>query len=517
MSQTDRRTDSRPERAGRWVLVATILASSMAFINESALTVSLPAIQRDLGAGGAQLLWILNAYTLMLASFILVGGSLGDQLGRRRVFMAGILLFCAGSLACGLAPSAALLIGSRALQGLGGAFMIPGSLALITASFAPDRRGRAIGTWAAVTTLALIAGPLIGGLLAEAGLWRGLFLLGLPLAAVSLAILRARVPESRGGGKTARIDLAGTALVSAGLGALTYGFTTAPRLGFGHPLILGPLLAGTAALAAFTVVERRGRTPMVPLQLFSSRTFTGVNLLTLFLYAGLYGYFPFLTLNLVQAQGYRESQAGLAFLPFMLLLALISRWSGKLMDRTGPRLPLIVGPAVTAVGFLFHALIGSTAGPRDYWVTFFPAVFVVGVGMGITVAPLTTTVMSAVDERFAGTASGVNNSLSRVAEVLAVAVLGSMALFVFSGEVERRATVIGLPAAARAELRAETARLGEAAVPPGVPPERAGEVRRLLHGSLVDTFRRMMALCAALAAVSVVMTVLFVREDRVPR
>jgi MFS family permease len=303
--------------------------------------------------------------------------------------------------------------------------------------------------------------------------------------------------------------------VTLGLAGLVYGFTAAPGLGFAHPRIYGSLVAGSAALLGFLVVERFQPHPMLPLGLFRSRTFSGVNLLTFFLYGGLYGYLVFFTLNLIQGQGYRESVAGFATLPFILLLAAISRWSGKLADRYGPRLPLILGPSLVAVSFLLHSFIGQTSGPGAYWVTFFPAVAVAGIGMGFTVAPLTTTVMSSVSDNHAGTASGINNATSRIAAVLAVAVLGSVALFNFGAEVRTGTAALELPVAAVADLQSEAARLGEAAVPGSVPSQQKQEVDRVLRAAFVDTFRLMMLLCMALAAASAIVAVLMVEKQRV--
>ena len=499
---------------GRWVLAATVLASAMNFANQSAVNVALPAIQSALQASGAQLLWIVNGFALLLAALILVGGSLGDKLGRKRIFMAGIGLYAAASLASGLAPSALFLIAARAIQGIGGALMIPGSLALISAHFPKERRGAAYGTWAAATTIAMAAGPLIGGFLAEAGLWRFVFLMNLPMAAAAMGVVALYVPETRDEGQTWRIDWAGAALVTLGLAGLAYGFTAAPELGFSHPRIFGSLAAGSAALIGFLVVERVQPHPMLPLGLFRSRTFSGANLLTFFLYGGLYGYLVFFNLNLIQGQGYGETVAGFAILPFILLLAAISRWSGKLADRYGPRLPLVLGPSLVSVSFLLHSFIGQTSGPQAYWVTFFPAVAVAGIGMGFTVAPLTTTVMSSVPDHNAGTASGINNATSRIAAVLAVAVLGSVALFHFGAEVRTAAAALDLPAAAVVDLQSEAARLGEATVPGSVPSQQVKEVDTVLRAAFVDTFRLMMLLCMAMAAAAAVLGALLVEKQR---
>ncbi|MFN8501541.1 MFS transporter [Kouleothrix sp.] len=441
-----------PDRQLRWVLAAAILASSMAFIDSSALNVALPALQASLGASGAQLLWVVNAYLLMLAALILFGGALGDALGRKRVFMAGIGLFLLASLACGLAPSIAVLIGARLLQGLGGALMIPGSLALISASYPAERRGRAIGAWSSATTLVTIAGPILGGLLAQAGLWRGVFLINLPIGLAALAVLARFVPEGRSAA-AGPIDYPGAALASLGLAGLTYGSIAAPDRGFTDALVLGTLLGGLAALAAFVAVEARSPHPMMPLHLFQSRTFSGTNLLTLFLYGALTVATFFLSLNLVNAQGYSQSLAGLAFTPFALTLALLARRAGALADRYGARGPLIAGPALVGLSFAAFALVGLTRGPSQYWSTFLRCVLLLGLGMAITVAPLTAAVMGAVSGRAAGTASGINNAISRVAGVLALAVVGALALSLYSGALARHAAALPLSPAARATLQ----------------------------------------------------------------
>ncbi|HEX9373195.1 MAG TPA: MFS transporter [Roseiflexaceae bacterium] len=497
---------------GRWVLFATILASSMAFIDGSALNVALPALQADLHATGAQLLWIVNAYLLMLAALILVGGSLGDRLGRKKVFMAGIGLFMLASLACGLAPTVELLIGARVIQGIGGALMIPGSLAIIGASFGAEQRGRAIGTWSAATTLVTIAGPVLGGFLAGAGLWRGVFLINLPLGIAALLALVLKVPESRDEQASGSIDYLGAILASLGLAGLTYGFISAPDFGFGDPRVYATLLGGVAVLAAFVVVEARVEHPMVPLGLFKSRTFSGANLLTLFLYGGLSVGIFFLSLNLIQAQGYPQSIAGFAFTPFVLLIATLSRWTGGLADRFGPRLPLIAGPALAGAGFLLFAFVGLTSGPADYWTTFFPGIVVLGVGMAITVAPLTTAVMGAVPSHASGTASGINNAVSRAAGVLAIAIVGAVALLVFARALEARTANLGLSDAARAELQRAAAQLGAAPVPKDVAPGQAAAVRLAIRLAFVDAFRVVVIVCAGLAWLSAAMAALLIEN-----
>ncbi len=473
----------------------------MAFIDGTALNVALPVIQTGLGASGAQLLWVANVYLVVLASFILVGGSLGDRLGRRRVFGAGILLFTASSCACGLSPSIRFLIGARAVQGLGGALMIPGSLSIITASIAPERRGRAIGTWSAVTTLVTVVGPALGGVLSDLGLWRAVFLINLPLG-IAASLLTARVPESRDAELRGRIDLPGAALATLALAALAYGFIEAPALGFSDPRIFLGLALGLLAAVGFLVVERKLDAPMLPLSIFASRDFTGANLLTLFLYGALSAATLFMSLDLVQVQGYTKTQAGLAFMPFALLLALLSRWAGGLADRHGPRLLLSLGPAVTGFGFLAISFAGLTAGPREYWTAFLPGILLFGGGMGLTVAPLSSTVMGALPHRLSGTASGVNNAVSRAAGALAIAVLGSVALFVFSGALAAAAARSGLDPAASAGLLASAHDLGAAKPPPGLDAAAAESAKRAVALSFARAFRVLMLACSAMAFAS---------------
>jgi EmrB/QacA subfamily drug resistance transporter len=519
MSEADRApagTAPGPAAQGRWVLFGTILASSMAYIDGSALNVALPSVQAGLHATGPQLLWVVNSYLLMLAALILIGGSLGDKRGRKRVFMAGIALFLLASLVCGLAPTVEFLIAARLVQGIGGALMIPGSLAIISSYFDPDRLGGAIGTWAAAGTIVTIGGPVLGGLLANAGLWRGVFLINLPLGLIALLVLFYKVPESRDTTASGAIDYPGAVLVTLGLAGLTYGFIAAPDQGLTAPATLIALLGGAAALAAFVAVEVRSPHPMVPLRLFRSHTFSGTNLLTLFLYGALSIGTFLLSLNLVQVQGYSQAQAGFVFLPFSLLLAGFSRWAGRLADHYGPRLPLIIGPALAGLGFLLLGLVGLSAGPEAYWITFFPGIVVLGLGMAVTVAPLTTAVMGAVATHYAGTASGINNAVSRTAGVLALAIVGAVALAVFAGALDTRTAALPLAPTVRAALQAQTAQLGAARVPPGVAPAQAAAVATAIKLAFVDMFRLVMFICTGLAWLSGLMAALLVQSRPPP-
>jgi len=465
----------------------------------------------SLGASGSELFWVISAYNLFLAALILVGGSLGDLVGRKRVFMIGIILFTIASVACGFAADATLLILARVVQGIGGALMVPGSLSILSATFAPARRGTAIGTWSTFTTVTTVIGPVLGGWLASQGLWRGIFFINVPLAVFAIYALL-HVPETRDP-NARRLDIPGAVLATVGLAGLTYGFIQGAEVGFGSPVILAALGLGFAALVAFVVVESRSDHPMVPLSLFRSRTFSGANLLTLFLYGGLAVYSLFISLNLVQIQGYNESQAGLAMLPFAFLLIVMSRWAGGLVAKIGPRIPLTIGPALVGLGFFLFGTIGLTGGPQDYWTTFFPATLVVGLGMGVTVAPLTTAVMGSAPSHSTGTASGINNAVARTANVLAVAILGGLALGVFSGLLASITSDIALtPDQQTALFTEEAPRLGAASAPAGVTDEVAAAINQGVVRAFIQTYQLVMVVSAALAWLSALLALLMVES-----
>jgi EmrB/QacA subfamily drug resistance transporter len=492
-------TSGCAERARPWVLATAILGSSLALVDGSVVNVALPAIQADLGTSvrGAQ--WIVNAYMLTLSALILVGGAAGDRFGRRLVFCLGVGLFTGASLACGFARGGGSLIAARAIQGIGGALLVPGSLALISAAFPQAERGRAIGTWAGFSALATALGPVVGGWLVDAWSWRMIFFVNVPVAAVSLGLALRHVPESRDETDTAAVDWRGGLLVSAGLGAVVYGLTAASDAGWAQPAVLGPLLAGVVILAIFVEYERHAAAPMIPVGLFRSVTFAGANAMTLLLYFALGGALFFLPFDLIRIQGYTAAQTGAAFLPFTLIMGGLSRWSGRLVDRYGARAPLTVGPVIVAAGFALIALpdIGGS-----YWTAFFPAMVVLGLGLAVSVAPLTATVMGAVEDRHAGAASGINNAVARVAGMLAVALLGAVAVGVFGAALDDRLAGLELSPDVRAALPAQASRLAEAQVPDQVGAGEREGVTRALAESFVASFRAIMLTAAGLALLS---------------
>ncbi|MBV2357941.1 MFS transporter [Streptomyces sp. J2-1] len=402
---------------GKWLLFTTILGSSMALLDSTVVNVALPHIGRDLDAGLAALQWTVNAYMLTLAGLILLGGSLGDYYGRRRVFVVGVAWFAAASLLCGIAPNAPVLITARALQGIGGALLTPGSLALIQASFHPEDRSRAVGLWSGFGGIGAAVGPFLGGWLVDGPGWRWVFLLNVPLALLCVPVALRHVPESRDGRAHGRFDVLGAALGALALALLTYALIEAR--GATAPVVVSAVL-GVAAAVGFVVVERRRADPMLPPDIFASRQFTAVNLVTLCVYAAFGGFFFLVALQLQVVAGYSALQAGTALLPTTALMLLFSARSGALADRTGPRLPLTVGPLLCAGAMLLMLRVGPDA---SYLTDVLPALLVMGAGMVSLVAPLTATVLASVDQARAGLASGINNAAARAAGLVAVAAL----------------------------------------------------------------------------------------------
>ncbi len=405
---------------GRWVLVATVAGSGMAFLDATVVNVALPRIGEDLDATVAGLQWVLNGYLLVLSALILLGGSLGDRLGRKRVFQAGVIAFAAASIGCAVAPNVPALVLARLGQGVGGALLTPGSLAILEASFRQDDRSRVIGAWSGLTGVASAVGPFLGGWLVDAWSWRAIFLLNLPIALFVVAVADRHVPETRDPERAGRVDAPGALLIALTLGGLSWGLIAAGDRGFGDPVVLGALVAGVAGAAALVAVERRRADPMVPPELFSSRQFVGANLVTIIVYAALGGVFFLLVVTLQEVLGYSAVEAGAATLPITLLMLAFSARSGQLAQRIGPRVQMTFGPVIVAIGMLLLSRIDAGAG---YLTTVLPAVIVVGIGLTTTVAPLTSTALGAVEDRHAGVASGVNTTVARAAQLAAVAAL----------------------------------------------------------------------------------------------
>jgi EmrB/QacA subfamily drug resistance transporter len=405
---------------GRGLLLTTVLASGMAFLDATAVNVALPAIGRELGSSLAGLQWTVTGYTLALAGLILLGGSLGDRYGRRRVFLVGVVWFAVASLGCGLAPTTGLLVAARVLQGVGGALLTPGSLALVQSSFRPEDRTRAIALWSSLSGVAGLVGPFVGGLLVDAVSWRVVFLVNGPVAVLVVVVALRYVPESRGAdAHRGAFDVAGAVLGAVALGGLSFALIQAGE-DQGAPVVPVAAGVGLAAAAAFVVRERRARTPLLPLEVFADRRFTGANLTTLLVYGALGGLALFLVLQLQTVLGYEATAAGAAMLPSIVLITLLSPAAGALSDRVGPRLPMTVGPLIAAAGMLW--LVGVD-GSAPYVVEVLPGSILQGVGMGLTVAPLTATVLAAAPDALTGVASGVNNAVARAGQLLAVAAL----------------------------------------------------------------------------------------------
>jgi EmrB/QacA subfamily drug resistance transporter len=420
-------------RTERLTLVATILASTVVFLDATVVNVALPAMERDLGMGLAGQQWVIEAYMLALVSLMLVGGSLGDHFGRRLIFAIGLAGFGVTSILCALAPSTGFLIGLRGLQGLAGALLVPGSLAILTATFQGEARGRAIGTWTAWSGISTIAGPAAGGFLTESLSWRFVFWINVPVIVATLVLTLRAVAESRDPDAVEGFDIPGVALSTLGLGGPVFALIEQPTYGWTDPLVLIPLCAGVVCFAAFIVRETTARAPMLPLALFRVRNFAVANAATLATYAGLIGSSFFLTLYLQQVGGYSALAAGLAGVPISLMLFFLSPRFGAFTARVGPRLPMSAGPIVGGLGLLLLLRVGVDP---SYPTEVLPALVVFGLGLSATVAPLTTTVLNAVDEHNAGIASGVNNAIARVAGVLAIAVIGAVVSAQFASSLD---------------------------------------------------------------------------------
>ncbi len=503
-----------PQR--RAVLSATIVASSMTFIDATVVNVALPALQTDLHATITEVQWVVEAYALFLGALLLVGGSMGDQFGRKRVFLAGVAVFTSASVVCGLATSATALINGRALQGMGAALLVPGSLAIISASFDEADRGRAIGTWSGFSAITAAIGPVTGGWLIEHVSWRAVFFLNVPLAALVLALSFRFIDESRDPSRTAGLDWRGAALAVAGLGGIVFGLLEWPPRGGSDPLVLAALAIGALSMILFLRIEARASNPLLPPRLFASRTFTLANVLTLLLYAAVAISLFLVPMNLIQVQGYTATEAGAALLPFPFIMFALSRWSGGLIGRVGSRLPLTIGPATAALGMAMYARPGIGG---SYWTTFFPAVVVVGIGMAVTVAPLTTTVMEAVESQHAGVASGINNAVSRIAGLLAIAVFGVVLVRTFDARVRTPLDHLQLTPAVRSAIDHELPNMAGADVDAArsIDDATAAAVRDAIARAFVRAFRVVLIAASVVALMAAFVGArLRAREDAHP-
>ncbi len=409
---------------GRWVVAATVLGSGIAMLDATVVSIALPSIGRDFHGNVGTLQWVVTGYALTLAAFLLLGGSLGDRYGRRRVFMIGVIWFAAASALCGFAPTAGWLIGARVIQGIGGALLAPASLAILQATFRPDDRARAIGAWSGLGGVAAAAGPLVGGYLLAIGSWRWVFFINLPVSVVVVVITARHVPESRDPTSTGRVDAVGATLAVFFLASLTYGLIEAPTRGWSSPAVVACLVVAAVAAPAFLVFEHRRAQPMLPLRLFRSRQFSGANGVTFAVYAALGGALFLLPIELQIVKGYSPLESGVALLPLTLVMLTLSARSGALSTRIGPRLQMTVGPLVVGAGL---ALLTRATNPGSYWTQVFPAVLVFALGLAVTVAPLTSTAMGAAPAQHSGVASAINNVVARAAGLLAVAVLPLLA------------------------------------------------------------------------------------------
>jgi EmrB/QacA subfamily drug resistance transporter len=494
------------QRQKHWILAVSVLTSTMAITDESVVNVALPDIQLDLATTLPAMQWVVNAYILSLSALLLIGGAAADRFGRRFMFLVGIGIFAAASLGCGLAPTVDVLTGSRAIQGVGAALLIPCSLAIIGAAFDENERGAAIGVWSGASAIAAGIAPLVGGWLVDHVSWRAIFLINPVLAVAGIWIAVRHVPESRDPEAPRRLDWRGALLVLGGLGGLVYGLIAASTLGWRNLVVVASLCAGAVLLAAFIVVEKFSATPMMPLGLFRSRTFSGVNLLTLLLYGALGGAFFFLPFLLIQVHGYSATATGAIFLPFTLILGVLSRWSGGLVDRVGARGPLVIGPAIAGLGFAFLA---GVSGDGRYWTLLMPMI-VLGLGMAITVAPLTTTVVNAVPARQTGLASGINNAVASVAGLLAIAVLGTTAVIALGRALDhKRASSTLLPEVSQV---IDDARGGF--VMPRMPESLSVEVRQAardtIQSAYAATIRMVLLIAAGLAVAGALAAVLMI-------
>lgn len=501
-------------RRKRLVLVATILGSGIAFLDSTVVNVALPALRQDLGGGLAGQQWVIEAYLLTLGSLVLVGGSLADSFGRRRIFELGLAAFALASIVCAVSPSVGFLVGARAIQGVAGALLVPASLAIISATFGAEERGRAIGAWTAWTGIAILLGPLLGGLLVDTVSWRLVFAINLPLIAAALYLARRAIEESVDPSASRKVDILGAGLCAVGLGGLVFALIHKSGRAWDDAEVALPLLVGVGALIVFVVHERRTALPMMPLSLFRSRNFAVANAATLAIYAGLGAFAFFVVVFVQQVAGYSALEAGLVISPVTLVMFFASSRFGALADRVGPKLPMSLGPLISGAGLLALLGVGKDA---DYLTELLPALLLFGLGLSMTVSPLTTTVMAAVDDSHAGVASGVNNAVARVAGLIAIAAVGAVVASAFSATLDERLSASALsPELARASERAKSRPLLREPPAAGLGPAGRARLERAVDDASLDGFHLGMLLAAALVAAGGLISAIGL-EGRQPR
>ena len=497
---------------GFFVLVSTVCAASMAFVASSSLNVALPSIQVELGARGADLIWIPNAYVMVQASLIVVTGSMGDHYGRNRVCLWGILLFGLASIVCGFSTTTNVIIAGRLAQGIGSSMIVPNSLAIVSAYFSRRGQGWAIGIWSAFTVFGAGIAPFFAGVLTDMGLWRFVFFIHIPLGIFAAYLIYRYVPESFNREAPKRMSLLGALLVILGLAGITFGFIESSTYGFDSPVIVVAIIGGLLALAAFMLYERKGRFAILPLWLFRSRTFTASNVISLVFHGVIQPALLYLPLNMIQVQGYSATFTGLSIIPLILVATLGSSLIGPLLDRRGPRVPMAIGLVFVALGFLFFGSIGVTGGESDYLNSFFLPVVLFGFGFGMAFAPLTMAAMASAPADNAGIASGVNSTMIRVGQVLVVGILGGLAITWFGQLLMNDPYIKTLPADAQSVLAADAGDLVETDIPQSLTLQQQEDVSRVIKESFAATFSILMWIGAAACAACAV-AALFVISD----
>jgi len=493
------------------ILLATILGSSMAYIDSTAMNVILPVFQLELNAKISQVQWIVEAYALILSSLLLIGGALGDHFGRKIIFIIGVVLFSMSSLWSGLSPNIQILITARCFQGIGGALMVPGSLAIITSTFSTEKRGKAIGTWAAFTALMTALGPLLGGWLVENFSWRWVFYINIPISVIVLYTVSKYVPESKKRMYNTGIDLFGGVIITFGLAGIVFGLIESSNHGFDNIYILLSLFMGFLILIFFVIYENNIQNPLVPIHLFRNTEFAIGNLITFLMYSALGGATFFVPFNLIQVQDYTPVQAAAAFLPMLIILFLLSRWSGSIVDKYGAKKPLTLGPLISGVGYLILAF--ADLSKSNYWYGLFPSIVVLGFGMTITIAPLTTAVMNSLSVSYSGLASGINNSLGRIAGVMAIAVFGLILFNSFDNKLTDGLKSNEVPQEVVESIQSQKTRLSAINIDGNVDINIKKTTEKLIRESYLSSFRLIMLLIAVLALISGIVGMISIKNN----